>query len=249
MSLDPAFLESEVARVRASGIESDARAVMKWARALLGDGLMMSTSFQKGGMVLLHMVREIMPDLPVYFLDTGFHFPETLEFADRIKREWGIHLIAKTGALHGPAFTEKYGNLYETNANLCCHLNKVEPNNALLSEYQGWITAVRRDQSSTRAESEVLEVLDGPKLKVQPLAYWTREQVEAYLTEHKIPLHPLYTQGYTSIGCGPCTQPNADGSNERAGRWGGKKVECGLHTFWKKRGGVPPAGGAPPAST
>lgn len=232
-------LEHAVREARRAGIDRDPPRVMRWARDLLGDRLMMSTSFQKGGMVLLHLARELMPDLPVYFLDTGFHFQETLDFAEKIKREWGLNLIMKRGKLFGEEFKARHGNLYETNPNLCCHLNKVEPNNEILAQYQGWITAIRRDQSSTRAETEVLEILEGPKLKVQPLAFWTREQVNAYLDEHKIPIHPLYFQGYSSIGCGPCTQPSSDPSNERAGRWGGKKVECGLHTFWKSRGGPP----------
>ncbi len=241
-------MERAAAAARASGIDRDARAILRWARDLLGDGLMMSTSFQKGGMVLLDMVRESMPDLPIYFLDTGFHFQETLDFAERIRREWGLKIVWRTGKLHGEAFKAKYGNLYETDPNLCCHLNKVEPNNELLAEYQGWITAIRRDQASTRAQAETLEVLEGAKLKVQPLAHWTREQIRAYLEERKLPVHPLYERGYASIGCGPCTQPSGDSSNERAGRWGGKKVECGLHTFWKKRGGIPGAGGAPAGS-
>ncbi len=241
-------LEKAAAAARASGIDGDARAILRWARDLLGDGLMMSTSFQKGGMVLLHMVRELMPDLPIYFLDTGFHFQETLDFAEKIRREWGLNILSRTGKLHGEDFKAKYGNLYETDPNLCCHLNKVEPNNELLTEYQGWITAIRRDQASTRAQAETLEVLEGGKLKVQPLAHWTRDRIHAYLEERRLPVHPLYERGYASIGCGPCTQPSGDSSNERAGRWGGKKVECGLHTFWKKRGGIPTVGGTPPGA-
>ncbi len=234
--MDPAALERAVEEARRSGIDRDAREVMLWARRLLGEGLMMTTSFQKGGMILLHLARDLMPDLPIYFLDTGFHFPETLEFAEKIKREWGLNVIFQRGKLFGDAFKAKYGELYETDPNLCCHLNKVEPQNELLSRYGGWITAIRRDQASTRAGVEVLEILEGPKLKVQPLALWSRDQVSAYLAEHRLPVHPLYSQGYSSIGCGPCTQPSSDPTNERAGRWGGKKVECGLHTFLKKRG-------------
>jgi phosphoadenosine phosphosulfate reductase len=243
--MDLPALERAVEEARKAGIDGDARKVMLWARELLGAGLMMSTSFQKGGMVLLHMARELMPDLPVYFLDTGFHFQETLDFAETIKRDWGINLILKRGKLFGEEFKARHGNLYESNPNLCCHLNKVEPQNEILAEYQGWITAIRRDQASTRAQSEVLEVLEGPKLKVQPLAFWTREEVSSYLKEHQVPVHPLYSQGYSSIGCGPCTQPSSDPNNERAGRWGGKKVECGLHTFWKSRCGPPGAVGVP----
>jgi phosphoadenosine phosphosulfate reductase len=240
-----AALEKAVEEARRAGVDKDPRGVMRWARDLLGEGVMMTTSFQKGGMVLLHMVREAAPGLPVFFLDTGFHFPETLQFAERIRKEWGLNLILRTGKLHGPAFEAKYGKLHESNPDLCCHLNKVEPQAEILKEYQGWITSIRRDQAVTRAQAEVLEVLEGAKLKVQPLAGWSREQLGAYIKEHQIPIHPLYSQGYTSIGCGPCTQPSSDPQNERAGRWGGKKVECGLHTFWQSRAGGPPAASAP----
>jgi phosphoadenosine phosphosulfate reductase len=237
--IEQAALERAVEEARRDGLDRDAREVMTWARRLLGDGLMMTTSFQKGGMVLLHLARELMPDLPIYFLDTGFHFPETMEFAERIHREWGIKLIFQRGKLHGEAFRARYGQLYEREPDLCCHLNKVEPQNEILSHHQGWITAIRRSQAATRNDAEVLEVVQGGKLKVQPLAYWTREQVNEYLERHKVPLHPLYSEGYASIGCAPCTQPSNDPSNERAGRWGGRKQECGLHTFWKNRGGPP----------
>jgi len=240
-------LEAAVAGARSSGVDADARAVLRWARGLLGERLMMSTSFQKGGMVLLHLAREVVPEIPVYFLDTGFHFQETLDFARQIRDDWGIRLVINQPKLIGQPFEEKHGKLHDTNPDLCCHLNKVEPNNEILARYQGWVTSIRRDQSSTRAQAEVLEVLEGARLKVQPLAHWTREQVNAYIWEHKIPIHPLYSQGYTSIGCAPCTQPSSDPLNERAGRWGGKKVECGLHTFWKAKGDKPvhSPGGAP----
>ena len=96
---------------------------------------------------------------------------------------------------------------------------------------------MRRDQSSTRAAADPIEILEGGKLKLQPLVFWTRDDVDRYIDEHKIPLHPLFSKGYTSIGCEPCTRPNTDGADERAGRWAGKaKTECGLHTFWKKKG-------------
>jgi phosphoadenosine phosphosulfate reductase len=234
--IDEATLSQEVEAARKQGIDREAREVIRWAHGLLGDKLMMSTAFQKGGMVILHMTREIIPELPIYFLDTGFHFPETLEFIETLRRDWRVNLILQRPKLYGEAFKAQHGEKpYETNPDLCCHNNKTEPMAELLENYQGWITAVRRDQASTRANAEPLEILEGPKLKVQPLALWGRAQVESYLQEHKVPLHPLYRQGYSSIGCAPCTRPCSDPQNERAGRWVGKaKTECGLHTHWKK---------------
>ncbi len=235
--LDEAGLLGAVEEARAQGIDRDAHRVIRWSHDLLGDGLMMTTSFQKSGMIILHMVREIVPELPVFFLDTGFHFPETLEFAERIRREWGINVILQRPKLFGEQFAATHGKLYERDPDLCCHLNKVEPQKELLDRYDGWIAGVRRDQASTRGAADSLEILEGAKLKVQPLAHWSKLEVETYLKDHKIPTHPLFELGYQSIGCQPCTQPCHDPSNERAGRWMGKaKTECGLHTFWKKKG-------------
>ena len=234
--LGEATLAREVDAARANGIDRDARAVIRWAHDLLGDGLMMTTSFQKSGMVILHMLRDVAPDLPVYLLDTGFHFGETLEFAERVRREWDVNLILYRPKLFGAAFRARHGNLYERDPDRCCQLNKVEPQAELLARYQGWITGVRRDQADTRAGADGLEILEGGTLRVQPLARWSRSEVEAYLRTHHIAVHPLFAQGYSSIGCQPCTRPCQDPANERAGRWvGTAKTECGLHTFLKRR--------------
>jgi len=232
---DEATLAHAVDAARAQKLDRDAPTLLRWARDVLGDALMMTTSFQKSGMVILHMLRDIAPDLPVYFLDTGFHFRETLDFAARVRREWNVNLILQRPKLFGPAFRAKHGKLYERDPDLCCQLNKVDPQAELLERYQGWITGVRRDQADTRARAESLEILEGGILRVQPLAAWARSDVEAYLRAYGIAVHPLFAQGYTSIGCQPCTRPCRDPANERAGRWAGKaKTECGLHTFWKR---------------
>ena len=196
---------------------------------------MVTTSFQKTGMVILHILRDLAPDLPVYFLDTGFHFRETLEFAESIRRRWGIRLVLNRPRLFGDAFVEQHGRLYETNPDQCCELNKVEPQRDLLLRYQGWIAGVRRDQTSARGEAEILELVAGDTLKVNPLAHWTRGEVDYYIATHRIPVHPLFARGYSSIGCAPCTRPSSDSRDERAGRWAGTgKTECGLHTRFTK---------------
>lgn len=230
-----------VARAREQGIDRDVRRLLRWAHELLGTRLMMSTAFGKSGMVILHILKDEAPEVPVFFLDTGFHFPETLDFLARLRKLWNTHLIVRRPKLFGADFTSKYGEkLYETDPDLCCHKNKVEPFRELIapdSPYQGWITGIRRDQESTRAQAEPIELLEGNMLKIQPLAYWTRVDVEKYIDDNDIPLHPLFSQGYASIGCAPCTRPSGDSKNERAGRWAGTlKTECGLHTSWKKAG-------------
>ena len=234
---DRKTLEAEVQAAHSRGVDEHPRDLIKWAYDLLGDQLMMSTAFGKTGMVILHMVKDIIPDIPIYFLDTGFHFQETLDYARDLKEKWGLNLAFHKPALHGDAFTEKYGEkLYETNPDLCCHKNKVEPFAELINKYQGWIAGIRRDQSSSRAQAQSLEILETNKLKVQPMVMWTRARIEKYLDKHNIPLHPLFSHGYASIGCAPCTQPCGNSSDERAGRWSGKqKTECGLHLFWEKQ--------------
>ncbi len=231
-------LRDAVAAARAAGTDRRPSELIPWAHALLGDGLMMSTAFGKSGMCILHLVHELQLPIPIYFIDTAYHFPETIEYADQLRRDWGLELILERPKIYGVEFVKKFGDkMYETDPDFCCQKNKVEPFSNLLQRYRGWITGVRRDQSSTRATAEPIEILEGGKLKLQPLAFWTRDDVDDYIARHKIPLHPLFSQGYTSIGCAPCTRPNADAANERAGRWAGKaKTECGLHTYWKKKG-------------
>ena len=238
--IDLRALEKAVVEARRAELDQDARGLLRWARGLLGDRLMMTTSFQKGGMILLHMVREEIPSLPVYFIDTGFHFAETIEFARRIEREWGLRIIFERPALPAAAFLKTYGtDIHAVAPDFCCLLNKIEPADRILSRHKGWITAIRRDQARTRSRAQALEILDHGKLKVQPLASWTRERVASYLHEHDVPVHPLHSKGYPSIGCAPCTRPCNDPANERGGRWSGQMIECGLHTRWQRRESAP----------
>ena len=234
--LDRAVLEREAGEALASGLEKDPPRLLKFAHDLLGERLMMSTAFGKTGMVILHMIQEIGIELPVYFIDTGFHFPETMTYIGTLEDKWGIKIHLQRPTIYGDEFKARFGEkLYESNPDLCCHKNKVEPFAALLDDYQGWITGIRRDQSPTRAQAEGLEVLETNQLKVQPLVLWTRKECDDYLEKHSVPLHPLFAQGYPSIGCAPCTRPSSDPDNERSGRWAGKgKTECGLHLFRKK---------------
>jgi phosphoadenosine phosphosulfate reductase len=192
----------------------------------------LTVSFGGGGLVLAHMVSRIDRRVPVLFIDTGFHFPETIAFRHRFAERYGLLVIdLRPAADPGP--------LYRTDPDACCALRKVEPLRRALAAYDVWITALRREQSETRRSVEVMETheIDGRTIrKVMPLAHWTREDVQRYLRAYGVPSHPLLEQGYTSIGCWPCTRPTRPGEAERAGRWSGfGKTECGLHTFTVKR--------------
>ena len=226
-------LAEAMTAARAARLDRDPRALIRWAHGLLGHQLMMTTSFQKSGMVILDMVREVAPGLAVYFLDTGFHFTETLAFAERIRRQWGVDVVLHRPQLFGPAFDARHGRLYERDPDRCCRLNKVEPQRELLARHQGWIAGVRRDQTAARGGAGTLELLEGDLIKIQPLAHWTRRDVDDYLAAHAVPVHPLFAAGYASIGCAPCTVPCSDPTDDRAGRWAGRgKTECGLHTMF-----------------
>jgi phosphoadenosine phosphosulfate reductase len=192
----------------------------------------LTVSFGGGGLVLAHIVSRLDPTVPVLFLDTGFHFPETLAFKDQFVRRYGLNLIELTPATDP-------GPLYQTDPDRCCWIRKVEPLERALTGFDAWISAVRQDQNALRDAVEPVEhheVGGRTIVKVFPLLHWSRADVTRYLTEHDVPHHPLLDRGYTSIGCWPCTRPTAPGESERAGRWSGTtKTECGLHTFTVKQ--------------
>lgn len=183
-------------------------------------------SFQAECVVLVHMIRQLQPDVPVLFLDTVHHFAETYDYRDRIAREWNLNLVNLRAAEPAPGE-------WRTSTHDCCARHKVQPLFAALAQYDVWFTALRRDQSPSRAnlaETDAFRLPNGPTLrKVSPLAAWTMADVGTYAHVHDIPLLPLYAQGYTSIGCEPCTLPPPDPSNPRSGRWLGQKLECGIH--------------------
>jgi phosphoadenosine phosphosulfate reductase len=185
-----------------------------------------TSSFQADCVVLVHMLREIRPDIPVLFLDTVHHFTETYAYRDELSTLWGLNLVNLRAAEPSPG-------LWQQDTRACCARHKVEPLFSALADYDVWFTGLRRDQSPSRAnlaEVEAFPLPDGKILrKVSPLAAWTTADVREYALAHAIPLLPLYDQGYTSIGCAPCTSLPLDPSNERSGRWQGQKLECGIH--------------------
>ena len=192
-----------------------------------------TSSFQAEDVVVLHMVREILPAVPVLFLETGYHFPETLAYRDRMAAEWGLNLI-NVLPVHTVAEQEaEFGILNQTAPDRCCALRKVEPLFRALGDYRIWVTGLRRQQSKSRANLQVEETFalpTGQKLqKLNPLADWTTRDVWQYAESQQIPLLPLYDLGYSSIGCAPCTSLPSDPNDPRSGRWGGNKLECGIH--------------------
>ena len=185
-----------------------------------------TSSFQAEDVVVMHMLREIQPDIPVLFLDTFHHFAETLTYRDELAERWHLNLVNLRA-------TEPSVGLWQNDTHACCARHKVGPLFAALEGYDAWFTGLRREQSSTRAnlaEIEEFRLPSGkPLAKISPLAGWTTKEVWAYATAHGIPLLPLYDLGYSSIGCEPCTSLPLDPANPRSGRWEGRKLECGIH--------------------
>jgi phosphoadenosine phosphosulfate reductase len=189
-------------------------------------------------MVVLHMLRQHLPGVPVIFLETGYHFKELLAYRDRMTAEWGLNLINALPLTTLAEHEAQFGLLHIVQPTECCRIRKVEPLMRSLEPFDWWFTGLRREQSPTRAGLRKVEDHKTPTgkqmKKVSVLANWTMAQVDAYAEAHAIPKLELYARGYTSIGCEPCTAIPDDPANPRGGRWGGKKLECGIHTFSEK---------------
>jgi phosphoadenosine phosphosulfate reductase len=208
------------------------RAVL--AREITGKGdVCLTCSFQAEDVLLTHLAIALDPSLPILFLDTGYHFQATYEYRNRIAREWKLNL---TNLLPDETVAQQeaqFGLLYQSSPDQCCKLRKVEPLFKAVANYRVWITGLRREQAKSRTalEESALFALPGGKqvLKLAPLANWTTRDVWHACQRFSIPLLPLYEQGYSSIGCEPCTTLPLDPNDPRSGRWAGRKVECGIH--------------------
>lgn len=216
-------------------IEERASAAREFLRERLAgaQNVCVTSSFQAEDVVVLHMVREILPQVPVLFLETGYHFAETLVYRDRMAAEWNLNLINVLPERTVAEQESEFGILHQSAPDRCCALRKVEPLFRSLAPYGVWITGLRRQQSKSRANLQPEESFTLPGghtlAKLSPLAEWSTRDVWLYAAAHEIPLLPLYDKGYTSIGCEPCTSLPFDANDPRSGRWSGRKLECGIH--------------------
>jgi phosphoadenosine phosphosulfate reductase len=208
-----------------------ALAVLRWAGETFGDGFAITSSMADG--LLAHLASRAVPGVHVVFLDTGYHFAETIGTRDWISSVLPITLVNATPEQTVAEQDAQYGvKLHDRDPDLCCALRKVQPLARTLAGYAAWGSGVRRDEAATRAGTKVVD-WDAKRgmLKVNPIAAWTQDDVDGYVAEHQVPVNPLQEIGYASIGCAPCTRPVAPGEDPRAGRWAGRgKTECGLHT-------------------
>lgn len=209
--------------------------IVNWAVKTFSPGIAATSSFGPESGVLLSLIGKANPETPVLFLETGFHFPETLEYKNQLTKMFGLKNVIDLKAdpdRRAKLVSDYQGKPYEANPDLCCQINKVEPLDKALKGYKAWMSGIRRHQTDNRKSVRIVEEYEGGIYKISPLANMTSRDTWWYLKENKIPTHPLYEKGYMSIGCWPCTRPIQDGDDERSGRWAGKsKKECGIHTF------------------
>lgn len=195
-----------------------------------GKKLFATSSFQTNSVVLLHIISHIDSSIPVFFINTGFHFPETITYKDEITRLLGLNVIDLLPHVPKVMQCNAKGDLMFTyDPDYCCYLNKVQPVEALLEQYDVWINGVRAQQNSIRRNFKEEETTRHNTTRYHPILSWSAEDMDAYIKQYCLPVHPLEHKGYKSIGCEPCTRP-ANDANERISRWMGmKKTECGLH--------------------
>jgi phosphoadenosine phosphosulfate reductase len=208
-----------------------ALAVLRWAGDTFGADFAITSSMADG--LLAHLAGRVIPGVNVVFLDTGYHFAETIGTRDWITSVLPITLVNVTPPRTVAQQDAEFGpRLFERDPDLCCSLRKVRPLAETLSGYVAWGSGIRRDESPSRAATRVVD-WDAKRemIKINPLAAWTQDDVDAYVAEHQIPVNPLVELGFASIGCAPCTRPVAPGEDARAGRWAGRsKTECGIHS-------------------
>lgn len=228
--------EAEIAELNERFESATPQEILRWALLDSGiEAIAIASAFQAEGTCVMHMASLIRPDVEVLFLNTGYHFAETLAFKEQLAERLGLTVTELVGAYTVEQQAERFGpRLYERDPDLCCELNKVRPMFEALQKLDAWITAFRRESSPTRANAPILDRYELEPgrwmLKINPVANWTRRDTWAYLREHDLPHNPLYDLGYASIGCAPCTRMRFPGEPERAGRWAGlSKWECGIH--------------------
>ncbi|MDZ5622273.1 phosphoadenylyl-sulfate reductase [Nocardioides sp. HM23] len=208
-----------------------AEVIIEWAAATFGERFCVTSSM--GDAVLSHLASKVVPGIDVVFLDTGYHFAETVGTADAVKHTLPVNLLTITPVQSVAEQDAEYGkDLYKRDPDLCCQLRKVKPLQESLSGYDAWATGLRRAETQNRVIAPVIgwDAKKG-KVKVSPLARWTDEQVERYIADNGVLVNPLVYDGYPSIGCWPCTRRVAPGEDPRSGRWAGtNKTECGIHS-------------------
>lgn len=197
-----------------------------------GKKMFTTSSFQTHSIPMLHILSEIDNSIPVYFINTGYLFPETVSFRDEVADKLGLNIIDLKP--NTPKYLQRESNgklMFTTDPDHCCYLNKTQPMESVLASHDVWINGVRGDQSAVRKAMKVEQSAPFDSIRFHPMLDWDNRKIFAYIKEHELPRHPLDAKGYISIGCEPCTRKMDLDMQEREARWFGlNKVECGLHT-------------------
>ena len=208
--------------------------IIRWALETFRPDIAMTSSFGARSAALLHMAVQVDPTINVRVVDTGVLFPETYQFIEMLKKKLKLNLTVFKTTLDVEKFKQEHAHLPVGHPDFCCSDYKVEATERALKGLQAWITGITRGDATTRTNTPYVEVLTTGMTKVAPLAGWSEKQIHAYMLEHQLPYHPLWEQGYTSIGCWPCTKKPTDPNDPRSGRWPGQdKTECGIHDIGK----------------
>jgi phosphoadenosine phosphosulfate reductase len=210
--------------------DASALDVLRWAADTFGPRLCVTSSMEDA--VVAHLASRALPGIDVVFLDTGYHFEETIGTRDAVAAVMDVHVITVTPEQTVAEQDAQYGpRLHDRDPDRCCALRKIAPLERSLAGYDAWATGLRRDESPTRANTPVVGWdAKRQKVKIAPIARWTQDDVEAYVAEHGVLTNPLLTDGYASVGCAPCTRRVLEGEDVRAGRWAAfGKTECGIH--------------------
>lgn len=218
------------ARLDAELRHAHPRTVLEAAVETFGDRLALVSSFGAESAVLLHLASKVKPDIPVLFLDTGMLFGQTLDYRRQLAARLGLTDVCDLRpAYNDLATADPAAKLWQTDTDACCEIRKVIPLDKALAEFDGWVTGRKRFHGGARLALPVVEQADH-QTKFNPLANWTKEDLDTYMAEYDLPAHPLVAQGFPSIGCWPCTKPVEDGQDVRSGRWAdSEKTECGIH--------------------
>ncbi|OZF28441.1 phosphoadenosine phosphosulfate reductase [Rhodococcus sp. 14-2496-1d] len=204
--------------------------LLQWTEDTFGSDFIVASNMQDG--VLVHLAAQVHPGVDVLFLDTGYHFAETIGTRDAVEAVYGVNVVnARAEKTVAEQDSIEGKDLFAREPNRCCAMRKVAPLKKELANYSAWVTGIRRVEAPTRANAPLISFDDAFGLvKINPIAPWSDEQMQAYIDEHSILVNPLVDEGYPSIGCAPCTVKPAPGADPRSGRWAGKaKTECGLH--------------------
>lgn len=228
MFLEPApsatvvsFADDELAELNAEFERLPAKKIIQWAVDSFAPHLSLSASMQDA--VLIDLATKVDPGIEVVFIDTGYHFPETLETVEAVRKRYGLNLRMMTVAPHDE-------ELWKVDPENCCSAVKVGQLDRALAGKAAWMSGLRRDEAETRSTAPIVARDLRGLVKVNPIANWTDLDVQGYIADHDVPVNPLLNQGYTSIGCQPCTSLPLDPDDPRSGRWAGRgKTECGLH--------------------